>query len=778
MATAMPDFQYEVSYSTQVILPLVLSGGLGLGSLFSFYLYNRLKEKPYLSVTAFQLCAFFFVFCEAIVNVLSDQRMAALSFQFCRIEHLAAVLFIPVMPWLFYTISEETLPRFSRFMVRAGSVAAGVIIVAAFLSPDLFISVTHPSMVSLIKEANYGRGMNGVLYSVRDGLLAVVFLHAFIWIWEMRRQNRAHHFSRYLSSGVVLTILFSLNDIVNAYTQHNILLPRVLDFSYTTIGFTLFALLTMFGVFKMFIRTLDGNTATLRKIQRMALIGGVEWRRRENMLFLSEEFRETFHIPEKDALIPLPLFRTRYVDPDDHERFDVITAALFRGDSVLPFLCRIRPQAERLRYAFFSSPEIVGKEREGLPAHILWSVQDTTERKETEKALIYLRNYLANIIDSMPSVIMGVDREGRVTQWNLQAQRITGIQAEEAQGRPIADVFPRIAGEMEKIQQSILSREVKINPREASHTGHEIRYEDVTIYPLIANGVEGAVIRVDDVTETVRLQEMMIQSEKMLSVGGLAAGMAHEINNPLAGIMQNTEVILRRITTDMPANDRIAAEAGTTMAAIRCFMEKRGVINQLELIQASGKQAVHVIRNMLSFARKGNAQGTPHSLSDLLDKTIEIASHDYNLETKYDFRGITIVREYDRNLPDVMCESSEMQQVFFNILKNGAEAMTGSRMETAAPRLPPSFILKTWREGRMACLEIRDNGPGMAEAVRKRAFEPFFTTKEAGKGTGLGLSVSYFIITEHHGGEMRVISEPGQGTAFIIKLPIDGKRNR
>ena len=276
-----------------------------------------------------------------------------------------------------------------------------------------------------------------------------------------------------------------------------------------------------------------------------------------------------------------------------------------------------------------------------------------------------------------------------------------------------------------------------------------------------------AVVR--DISQRKKTQEMMIQSEKMLSVGGLAAGMAHEINNPLAGMMQSANVIANRLGRDMniPANHEAARKAGTTMEAIQAFMEDRGILKMVESIRLSGVRAAKIVANMLSFARKSDAGVSSHILSSLMDKTLELAATDYDLKKKYDFKVIEIRKEYEDKLPIVPCEGAKIQQVLLNILINGAQAMQRAGIEK------PVFTLRTKMEnaGKTACIEIEDNGPGMDEATRKRVFEPFFTTKPVGEGTGLGLSVSYFIISENHGGEMTVTSSPGQGAKFTIRLP-------
>jgi len=398
-------------------------------------------------------------------------------------------------------------------------------------------------------------------------------------------------------------------------------------------------------------------------------------------------------------------------------------------------------------------------------------VNDITRHKQAEEELRSLRNYLSNIIDSMPSVLVGVDSGGIVTQWNRRAEQVTGIRSETACSQPLAKVFPSLSNEMERIQKAIRGRRVIRDSKVPRRNREETHYEDVTIYPLVTNGVEGAVIRVDDVTERVRLEEMMIQSEKMLSVGGLAAGMAHEINNPLAGILQNASVLSNRLTGNLPANHDAAEKAGTTMTAIRHYLELRKLPNMLENIHKSGTMAATIVKNMLSFARKGDSIVSSHDICSLLDQSLDLLKTDYDMKKHYDFKKIEILREYEDTVGPVPCEASKIQQVFMNILKNGAEAMA----EVPDQKQQPTFILRVQNDGNWVRVEIEDNGPGMEEATRRRIFEPFFTTKSVGKGTGLGLSVSYFIITEDHGGQMRAEAVEDGGTRFVLRLPKDGK---
>jgi len=398
----------------------------------------------------------------------------------------------------------------------------------------------------------------------------------------------------------------------------------------------------------------------------------------------------------------------------------------------------------------------------------------------SEQELRHLQNYLSNIINSMPSALIGVDTDGRVTQWNNVAHQMTGFDPRDAAGQRLETLFPRFENEMEQIRKAIQTRQIRQNKKRLAHTEKGPCYEDVTIYPLITNGVDGAVIRIDDVTEQVRLEEMMIQSEKMLSVGGLAAGMAHEINNPLAGMIQTANVMKNRLTDlKMSANLQAAEEIGVSLDLISAYMEKREITRMIETINESGGRVAHIVDNMLSFARKSDAVTSSHDPAALMDQIVEIAATDYDLKKQYDFKSIKIIKEYEAHLPMVPCEGSKIQQVLLNILRNGAQAMQEDPAKNENGKTP-CFILRLSCEAQthMLRIEIQDNGPGMEESICKRVFEPFFTTKPPGVGTGLGLSVSYFIVTKNHGGTMDVISSPGKGTTFIIRLPLKPIKNK
>ncbi len=391
---------------------------------------------------------------------------------------------------------------------------------------------------------------------------------------------------------------------------------------------------------------------------------------------------------------------------------------------------------------------------------------DITEQKCAKEEVARMRLYLKNIIDSMPSVLIGVDPWGYITVLNQPAEQVSGVSWEAAQGRFFGDVFPQLEGQFEQVRQAIrLGRTIK-TPRMTLDAQGELHYADVMVYPLMADGARGAVIRMDDVTARVRIESMMVQTEKMLSVGGLAAGMAHEINNPLGVILQGCQNVLRRIDPAMPQNRAVAEAIGIELDRLYRYLEQRQILHFLEGVREAGIRAAKIVADMLSFSRRSETHFGLVDLEEMLETVLRLAASDYDLKKKYDFKRINVQRDYDPTLRTVYCDKTEIEQVILNLLKNAAQAMA----EEGAPA--PTITLRTRSEAEYALIEVLDNGPGMDEKILKRIFEPFFTTKDVGIGTGLGLSVSYFIVTEQHNGRLSVTSKPGQGACFSIRLPL------
>lgn len=465
------------------------------------------------------------------------------------------------------------------------------------------------------------------------------------------------------------------------------------------------------------------------------------------------------------------LSRDLYYDPADWERF---SNEIGKSSEIRDFETRLRTKSGAPLWCLVSAKAL--RDEGGRVRYCQGFIIDISARKEAALELQRLRIHMQNIINGMPSALVGIDLDGRVIHWNHEAELITGTTADDAKGQPLTTAFPQLSRGMERAGKAIRECRIHKDSKVLSYVNARVRYWDVTVYPLIPDQCEGAVIRVDDITEQIRMEEMMIQSEKMLSLGGLAAGMAHEINNPLSAIIQSCQVIKNRMSADMPKNREIAAACGTSLPAICAYIEKRSVSTMLDAIGKSGERAANIIDNMLSFARKEDGQISRHDLSDLVVRTVKLARNDYNLKENYDFRRIDVVQEFDPDLPAIPCEASKIQQVLFNILRNGAQAMAGAsgNLEEGRHR----FIITVRQDGNMARIEIQDNGPGMDKETRRKIFEPFFTTKGRGIGTGLGLSVSYFIITENHKGTISVESDPGEGARFIIRLPLDRETAR
>jgi len=406
---------------------------------------------------------------------------------------------------------------------------------------------------------------------------------------------------------------------------------------------------------------------------------------------------------------------------------------------------------------------------DGELVEVVGTTIDITERKRAEAEITRLKNYLSNIIDSMPSMLVGMDNAHTATQWNRQAEVFTGIPAGEAIGKAIADLLPDFAPWITTMETGMDKRRPSSMENILIEKQGNRRFYDLMLYPLL-DRAEGAVLRIEDVTERVRIQELMIQTEKMMSIGGLAAGMAHEINNPLGIISQAAQNIERRISLELEANRKVSGELGLNLEQIRAYFERRQIHDFIASIRTASSRAAKIVANMLQFSRRADTNLEVTPLAQIVDQALELAASDYDLKKKYDFRSIEIIKDY-QGTPQVSIVAVEIEQVLLNLLKNAAQAMI-----TNPPERRPSITLRLRCKGGYAVLEVEDNGPGMTEDTRRRVFEPFFTTKEPGVGTGLGLSVSYMIVTQNHKGLMEVQSTPGRGTVFRVSLPIGGEQ--
>jgi two-component system NtrC family sensor kinase len=250
------------------------------------------------------------------------------------------------------------------------------------------------------------------------------------------------------------------------------------------------------------------------------------------------------------------------------------------------------------------------------------------------------------------------------------------------------------------------------------------------------NRLAGAIHVAKDISHERLLQQQLIQSEKLSAIGELISGIAHELNNPLTGVMGYSQLLQLRKDIDDRAKDSLLK------------------INNLAL------RCQRIVQNLLSFARKQKPERTPCDVNDILENTVELRSYELQVN------NIEIARQLNRNLPKTIADGHQLQQVFLNVITNAEHAMLDAHGKGTL-----TIRTSTDPANNRIIIEIVDDGPGIPEAHLTRIFDPFFTTKEVGKGTGLGLSLSYGIIKEH-GGNIYARSRPGDGSTFVIELPI------
>src|SRR5205809_3988146 len=244
---------------------------------------------------------------------------------------------------------------------------------------------------------------------------------------------------------------------------------------------------------------------------------------------------------------------------------------------------------------------------------------------------------------------------------------------------------------------------------------------------------QSTVVMVEDVTEQQALETQLVQNEKLAAVGQLVSGVAHELNNPLTSIAGLSEFLLEQ--KELGAKDR----------------------GHLRVIHEQADRAGRIVRNLLTFARKGPAEQAPVDLNDVIQRTLLLMSYDLTL------KDVTIEKHL-APLPAVLGDRRALQQVVLNLLNNAAQAVT-----TNPPGRPQVIHLSTWFDDRVR-LRVADTGPGIPDDVLPQLFTPFFTTKEPGQGTGLGLSITYSIV-EAHGGRITVERPSDGGAAFLVDLP-------
>ena len=391
-------------------------------------------------------------------------------------------------------------------------------------------------------------------------------------------------------------------------------------------------------------------------------------------------------------------------------------------------------------------------------------IDEVARHEQTGRQLRETKLYLQSMINSMPSIIIGVTATAEVTHWNAAAENTFEIFSNEALGRKITDLLPRFPVTLIAIKNSIRSGEPHAIQHTHSDEEEKKRYFEITIYPLISSAQQGAVIRVDDVTLKITIENLMIQNEKMYSLGEVAAGIAHEINNPLSVILQNVQNISRRTASNFPINQTRAEELGINFQNVNDYLLAREIPQMLDSIREAGERSATIVRNMLEFSHNSQRKTSLVDIKHLIEQTIALNHSSY--PKPHSDHALQIITEFAEPLPPLHASAPELQQVLLNLLRNAKQALANSEIEQ------PCIHIRTYAQNHHLVIEVQDNGPGMTDTIRQHIFEPFFTTKELGSGTGLGLSVSYFIITERHQGTIDIKTAPGKGSNFIIRLPL------
>ena len=336
--------------------------------------------------------------------------------------------------------------------------------------------------------------------------------------------------------------------------------------------------------------------------------------------------------------------------------------------------------------------------------------------------------------DALSEGIAVVDDEGRVRRSNRALADLLNMPLPNVVGTPLGEA---LLGKPNALQDLLVATRRGDRPAplvaRSERLGRAVR---VNVAPIPGAATEQSiVVMVEDVTEQQALETQLVQSEKLAAVGQLVSGVAHELNNPLTSIAGLSEFLLEQ--KELGKKDR----------------------GHLQVIQEQAERAGRIVRNLLTFARKGAAERVPVDLNDVIRRTLSLTSYDLKL------KDIAVERELSGALPDVFGDRHGLQQVVLNLVTNAAHAVADNPRER-----PREITVSTWFDGQVH-LRVADTGPGIPDDIAQSVFTPFFTTKEPGKGTGLGLSITYSIV-ESHGGQITLEPRgPRGGAAFRVDLP-------
>ncbi len=375
-----------------------------------------------------------------------------------------------------------------------------------------------------------------------------------------------------------------------------------------------------------------------------------------------------------------------------------------------------------------------------------------------QRDLVKLQSFLSNIIESMPSILISLNKAGEVIQWNAAAERMFKITSNEIMGKKLWDLFPYFSRYIEAFDATIETNMPKMFSREI-YGGDDPRCYNVSLFPLVENGDRGVVFRMDDITEIQKKDEQLRQAQKMELVGTLSGGLAHDFNNVLGGIMGVTSLMQHHLKRD----GHIGSEE---------------LASFLDMIDEATRRAADIVQQLLVISRKQEINFAPVDLNGSLRHVIKICTNTFD-------KCVEIVPVFHDKPAMIHADQGQIEQVLLNILVNGYHSMTIMKTGEEAPGGKLFISIDRIESDRHFCgshpeaeegrdywiTTIRDTGVGMDPKIISKIFDPFYTTKTKDKGTGLGLAMVYNI-TVQHGGFVDVYSEKGHGTTFNMYLPV------